>query len=91
MSCGLLIQRSREMSVPGLYTAKIYTNNGPVMKVIGVKTETLRKDLIGYIVDVEKGEPDHDWYEVFSDHQMKNIVKFARGLDKSALIYNVAG
>lgn len=51
VSCGLLIQRSREMvapNVPGTFTVKLYSRQG-LVRVIGVLNEVIRNKLITYI------------------------------------------
>jgi hypothetical protein len=69
-------------------TVQIYTTNGRG-KVVGLKNKSKREDLIKYIVDIKKGEEDHDWYQLNNVGELDDVVKRARGLDKEAIVYQV--
>ena len=94
VSCGLLIQRSREMSEEpkpiGLYTVNIFSIDGPVAKVCGVESEDLRKDLIRYSEKLD-AKKDLDWYRLNKKFKIEDVVRFAKQLDEAPLIFNVAG
>ena len=79
-----------DTGVPGVYTVQIYDNNGGQAYVVGVKNVDIQNKIISYIKYVKQGEKYQDWYELFRNVDLLDVVKRARILDDRVQIYQLS-
>ena len=49
----------------------------------------LQTELVTYIVEVKNGEKDKDWYELFENDDLFDVVRCVKLLDEKAIVYKV--